>query len=24
MTDDLHAHGSREIVADAFAANNQQ
>jgi len=24
MTDDLHAHGSRELVADAHAANNLQ
>ena len=24
MSDDLHAHGSRELVADKFAANNQQ
>jgi hypothetical protein len=23
MSDDLHAHGSRELVADQFAANNQ-
>jgi len=24
MSDDLHAHGSRELVADHLAANNQQ
>ena len=24
MTDDLYAHGSRELVADFIAANNQQ
>jgi len=24
MTDDLHAHGARELVADEFAANNHQ
>ena len=24
MTDDLHAHGSREVVADAYASNNMQ
>ena len=24
MTDDLYAHGSRELVADYIAANNQQ
>jgi len=24
MSDDLHAHGSRELVADKLAANNQQ
>jgi len=23
MTDDLHAHGSRELVADKYVANNQ-
>jgi hypothetical protein len=24
MSDDLYAHGSRELVADVLAANNQQ
>ncbi len=24
MSDDLYAHGSRELVADMFVANNQQ
>merc|ERR1711937_700775 len=24
MSDDLHAHGSRELVADKYVANNQQ
>ena len=24
MTDDLHAHGARELVSDALAANNLQ
>jgi hypothetical protein len=24
MSDDLHAHGSRELVADEHAANNHQ